>query len=164
MKGQIALVLLLALSCCDKPGPVAKGAENTSRLPVSTKPEPSPAGGPPTNGAAPQPQASVAGLVSAVVIPAALQGRWGLTPADCTSSLDRAKGLMVVGGHELRFYESRAVPGGNTVSRPDSFNADFHFTGEGQTWVKFETLQRKGDRLVRTESDPMASFTYARCQ
>ena len=44
-----------------------------------------------------------------------------------------------------------------------TIGADFEFTGEGQSWTKFETLQLKKDKLVRTESSPMASFTYARC-
>src|SRR5687767_8399070 len=43
-------------------------------------------------------------------IPEALQGRWALTPDDCTSARGDAKGLLVVSRDELRFYESVAKP------------------------------------------------------
>jgi hypothetical protein len=100
----------------------------------------------------------------AAAIPGALHGRWGLTPLDCTSTRGDAKGLLVVGSDNLQFYESRAVPGPNAQTGKDSISGDFHFTGEGQTWTRFESLALQGDKLVRTESNPMASFTYARCK
>jgi hypothetical protein len=100
----------------------------------------------------------------AAAIPTALHGRWGLTPADCTSTRGDTKGLLVVSRDGLTFYESRAVPARNVSISNDSIGADFDFTGEGQSWTKFETLQIKKDKLVRTESSPMASFTYARCK
>jgi hypothetical protein len=87
-----------------------------------------------------------------------------MTPADCTSTRGDAKGLLIVSSDGLRFYESRAVPARNTQKSDDSFSADFAFTGEGQTWSKFQTLTLDDDRLVRTESSPMASFTYVRCR
>jgi len=37
------------------------------------------------------------------------------------------------------------------------------FIGEGQEWTKYQTLQVDGAKLKRTERDPLASFTYARC-
>ena len=82
---------------------------------------------------------------------------------DCTSTRGDAKGLLIIGPSEVRFYESRAVPE-NAQSGTDSISGDFSFTGEGQTWTKFEALELKGAELVRTESNPMASFTYARCK
>ena len=39
-------------------------------------------------------------------IPAAFQGRFGLTPDDCTSTAGDAKGLLEITGTELKFYES----------------------------------------------------------
>src|SRR5215218_6684586 len=47
---------------------------------------------------------------AASTIPASLHGRWGLTPADCTSTRGDAKGLLVISADGLKFYESRAVP------------------------------------------------------
>ena len=97
---------LLALAACTQRDPVADNLQNADALPVSSTPEASPTGAPPANATAnvAAPAAPAAG------IPAALQGRWGLTPVDCTTSLGDAKGLLVVNSNELRFYESRAVP------------------------------------------------------
>ena len=100
----------------------------------------------------------------AAAIPAALHGRWGLTPGDCTSTRGDAKGLLIVSGDGLRFYESRATPVRNVQASADSVSADFAFTGEGQTWTKYQALALEDDKLIRTESSPMASFTYARCR
>ena len=72
-------------------------------------------------------------------------------------------GLLLVSSEGLRFYESRATAGGNIETSEDSFSADFNFSGEGQNWSKYQALTLDGDRLVRTESSPMASFIYARC-
>jgi hypothetical protein len=87
-----------------------------------------------------------------------------MTPADCTSTRGDAKGLLVVSADWMVFYESEAVPARNVETSNDSISADFAFTGEGQSWTKFQTLTLDDDRLVRTESSPMASFTYVRCR
>ena len=100
---------------------------------------------------------------SASTIPASLHGRWGLTPGDCTSTRGDAKGLLIVSAQSLKFYESLAEPAGPLKASSDSASGDFTFTGEGMTWKKFEALELQDNKLVRTESDPMASFTYARC-
>ena len=44
-------------------------------------------------------------LTTATAIPASLHGRWGLTPADCTSTRGDAKGLLIVSADGLKFYE-----------------------------------------------------------
>jgi len=138
------------------PEPVAS---TQSARPI--KPVPTPAGGPPANSAVPA--APAAAGQSPTGIPANLQGRWGLTPADCTAPLARAKGLLVINSGELRFYESRAVPGADLHTGAVATSGTFHFSGEGQNWDKFESLQRKGDKLTRTEGNPTASYTYAKC-
>src|SRR5436305_7537544 len=157
----ITFVLLIAVAACGKRDPVASDANNLTDLPAPPKATPpSPAGGPPGNQAAPaapQPQ----GPASA--IPASLQGRWGLAPADCTGALAEAKGLLVVNANELRFYESRAVPAAGVQTDNQSISGNFNFSGEGRSWSKFETLELQRDKLVRTESNPTASFTYAKC-
>ncbi|NUS99864.1 MAG: hypothetical protein HOP96_02670 [Sphingomonas sp.] len=96
-------------------------------------------------------------------IPASLHGRWGLTPGDCTSTRGDAKGLMIVSADNLKFYESSAKPPSDLKTSGDSASGDFAFTGEGMTWKKYEALEIQNNKLVRTESSPMASFTYARC-
>ena len=96
-------------------------------------------------------------------IPAALHGRWGLTPGDCTSTRGDAKGLLVVSADQLKFYESVGKPAGELRTSPDSATGDFAFTGEGMSWKKYEALELQRGKLVRTESDPMTSFAYARC-
>jgi hypothetical protein len=154
----LALFLMLAVVACSKHDPVDSGA-NAADLPAMNDAVPDATGAPPEN-AAPAGQPSA----PAGSIPAALHGRWGLTPMDCTSTRGDAKGLLVVGPSEVRFYESRAIPAADAQTGTDSISGDFSFTGEGQTWTKFEALELKGRELVRTESDPIASFTYARCK
>jgi hypothetical protein len=160
MKRLISCLLLsVALFACSKRDPVDKDAKNTAGLPTINEPAPDATGKPPANAVA-----ANAAPAPAAAIPAALQGRWALAPNDCTSIRGDAKGLLVIGPGELRFYESRAVPGANVATSADSISGEFAFTGEGQTWSKFQALQRKKEELVRTESNPNASFTYAKCE
>ncbi len=162
------LVLASGLAACDANDPVAEEAENTAGLPSvdnvagGRDGNPSADGAPPANGATVEP--APANAAPAASIPAALRGRWGMTPADCTSTRGDAKGLLIVSSDAMRFYESEAVPARNVEKSDDSFSADFAFTGEGQSWTKFQTLTLDDDKLVRTESSPMASFTYVRCR
>ncbi len=159
MRILIAAFAIAALSACGRPDPVADEAENAAALPTINQAEPSPTGGPPANAAETAGTPSAAGRM-----PGALQGRWGLTPVDCTTALGDAKGLLVVNSEELRFYESRAVPAANVQTSANSISGDFAFTGEGQNWTKYQTLQLQDGKLVRTERDPSASFTYVRCE
>lgn len=100
---------------------------------------------------------------AATAIPASLHGRWALTPGDCTSTRGDAKGLLIVSGDGLKFHESVGKPAGTLKTSADSASGDFAFTGEGMTWKRYEALELQDNKLVRTESSPMASFTYARC-
>jgi len=160
MRTLIICAAIVGLAACGKPDAVANGANDVDALPTLNTPAPSPTGAPPADAAAntsgdPAPAAG---------IPAALQGRWGLTPVDCTTTLGDAKGLLIVNSDELRFYESRAVPSPGVETSPDSVTGNFAFTGEGQAWEKYETFELHKDKLVRTERDPVASFTYVRCK
>lgn len=158
--------LALALAGCAKRDPVADNAVNTADLnqvlatanAIANRPAPEAP-------AAPATQENQASPISAASgdIPTALQGRWGLGPRDCTTTLGDAKGLLIINAHELRFYESRAVPDEKVQFGTDSMSGEFHFTGEGQTWTKYEAIQRQKDKLVRTETNPATSYTYARC-
>jgi hypothetical protein len=155
----IVPLAMLTVVACSKRDPVDDQARNTAGLPAINEPAPDATGAPPANAVATKPLPAVASK-----IPAPLQGRWGLTPGDCTSTRGDAKGLLIIGPDDLKFYESRAVPGPDTQTSPDSISGKFAFTGEGQTWTKFQALELQKDQLVRTESNPMASFTYARCK
>ena len=97
----------------------------------------------------------------AAVIPAQYRGRWGMVPADCTSTRGDAKGLIAVGDKTIRFYESTATLKKQRPAIATSFSGLFGFTGEGQTWEKAMTFTRTGDTLKRAEDD--GEFTYKRC-
>ena len=154
----ISTTLVLALFACSKPDPVDKAAPAASNLPEVNTPAPSASGEPhvATTPAGPLPAA-------VVKIPAALQGRWGLTPVDCMPGRDDAKGLLVITPGDLRFYESRAVPVANVIADEDSIAGNFAYTGEGQSWTKYQSLKVDKQIMVRTESNPTASFSYAKC-
>ena len=168
MRLALLALVVLALAACDKRDPVANGAGNTAGLPSVDDVAGAKVGRASADGSAPANVVTTPASASApngvVAIPAALHGRWGLTPGDCTSTKGDAKGLLLVTSGELKFYESRAVPAAHVAASNESIGADFAYTGEGQSWSKFETLQLKKDKLIRTESSPMSSFTYARCK
>ena len=167
-----AFAAALSLAACGGSGPVDVQANNSATLSMddiagSKVGSASASGSAPANVAAPGGRAPLTSgetaSASAAAIPAKLHGRWGLTPEDCTSTRGDAKGLLIVASDGLKFYESRAKPARNVKSTDDMISADFDYTGEGQTWTKFQTLKFDGQLLVRTESSPMASFNYVRC-
>lgn len=101
-------------------------------------------------------------------IPAALHGRWGLVPADCTSTRGDAKGLLTIDATTLKFYESRATLGAIEESSDTRILAAFAFTGEGMTWQREVVLDALdgGRMLIRREYGEDAApgpFRYARC-
>ncbi len=155
--------LLGLLVACDASDPVANEASNGGAIPVDAPaaPAPDPVAGPPANS---RPAGSPSLPLAATAIPALLHGRWGMTPGDCTSTRGDAKGLLIVAANGLKFYESRAVPTARVTTAPDSVSGDFAFTGEGQSWTRFEALERRRDGLVRTERNPDSSFTYSKCE
>jgi hypothetical protein len=158
MKRAYLLVLIFALAACSHRDPVAND-EAGAGLPTRTVQPPDMTGAPPANAVA----ATTAAPAPQEIIPAALRGRWGLTPMDCTSTRGDAKGLLVVSAGGLKFYESRAVPVSNLDATPVSVRGNFRFNGEGESWTKFESLQLQDSKLVRTEDKPVTTFTYARC-
>lgn len=167
------LIATIALAACGGTDPVADEA-NSVGLPSTADVADGDVGTASADGSAPANVLAPGGRAALTsgdtaskserAVPRALHGRWGMTPADCTSTRGDAKGLLIVSADGLRFYESVAKPTRNVNSSEDSISADFDFTGEGQSWTKFETLQLQGGNLVRTESSPMSSFTYVRCR
>ena len=154
----ISCALVLAVAACGSNGPVDDKAKDTAGLPDASITAPSAAGEPhgktvPGDGP----------LIPAVKIPAAFQGRWGLTPGDCMTSLGDAKGMLVINEGELRFHESRAVPAADVEGDGNSISGNFGFSGEGRSWMKYEALKLEKGVLTRTETKPTASFSYAKC-
>ena len=95
------------LAACSQPSPVAKAANNTGAMPATNHPTPhaNASGAPPANRSETEVLPPISAGQAAPELPAAMRGRWGLTPMDCTSTRGDAKGLMIVGPSELRFYE-----------------------------------------------------------
>jgi hypothetical protein len=106
-----------------------------------------------TNSVEPSPTASL--------IPALYRGRWGMVPADCTSTRGDAKGLITIGDKTVKFYESLATLTEQRPAIATSFSGQFAFTGEGQKWEKVMTFARTGKTLKRADEE--GSFTYTRC-
>ncbi|WP_374408626.1 hypothetical protein [Pelagerythrobacter sp.] len=164
MRLTIALAALpaFALAACgapaDETAPGADTQPDAMKSPIPVEPD-----GGIGDGAGPP----AAGGQAATTIPAALQGRWGLVPADCTSTRGDAKGLITVDGSSIKFYESRATLGEVAQSSDTSIRAQFAFTGEGMEWNRDTMLAAQGDdKLVRTEygEEAMADpLTYTKC-
>lgn len=117
---------------------------------------------------APSETATQVAVAEEMKIPEVLRGRWGLVPADCTSTAGDAKGLMTVGEDNLKFYESAAELGPIKEVGDDSISASYQFTGEGQSWIREVALSTPdgGKTLVREDTGPDASpepLTYTKC-
>lgn len=160
MRFILAIMLTTALAACSQ-DPGTNTAEPVGRLHDAADVLTNEGTGPAATGpAAPAPSDA---------IPAAMQGRWGLVPADCTSTLGDNKGLLTIADRQLRFYESRASLDDMVELGPNRLVADFDFSGEGMEWERRVTLelQEGGQVLVRREEGEGAtpdSFSYRRCE
>jgi hypothetical protein len=154
----ISAFALLAIAACSNRNPVDSAAKANAALPQVNAPAPS-ANGEPHGNTVP----ATAAQAPSAKIPAALQGRWALAPSDCTAPPAAAKGLLVVTPDDLHFYESLAVPASEVGTDATSIGGNFAFTGRGRSWTKYEALKFSNDRLTRTEINPTASFSYAKC-
>lgn len=102
------------------------------------------------------------------IIPVALQGRWGLVAADCTTSRGDDKGLMKVNEKTIKFYESFATLGSIKETSPTRLAARFGYEGEGMEWTRDLTMdvQDGGKTLVLREygeDAPPGPRKYTRC-
>jgi hypothetical protein len=98
---------------------------------------------------------------AAKVIPAQYRGRWGMVPADCTSTRGDAKGLITIGDTTVKFYESLAQLKEQRPAIATSFSGLFGFAGEGQKWEKVMTFTRSGGTLKRADDE--GDYLYTRC-
>jgi hypothetical protein len=177
MKAVLIGALALALTACDRSDAVSEGANNVAGLNAAIEAADEGAeaahdnavygSGEGFNLTSTKDPDTSAGMpilpedARAATIPAQYQGRWGMVPADCTSTRGDAKGLIVVGERMVRFYESVATLKEQRPSAGTSFSGLFAFEGEGQKWQKVMTFTRSGNTLVRAEEG--GRFTYKRC-
>ena len=164
----VPLVFLLSAVACGKNEPVDDDAENAAGLDqvvaqanataeaVHERADETPPA-PGTN----QSEPVLAQPTPGDIIPAQYQGRWGMVPADCTSTHGDAKGLMTIGDTSIKFYESTATLTERRPAIATSFSGLFAFRGEGQAWEKVMTFTRTGNSLKRADKD--GDFTYRRC-
>ncbi len=144
---------ILAVAGCTSETPEQEGAEQPGMAPAA---ESDPAA------------VALAADAAAGGIPRALQGRWGMVPADCEPGRDDAKGLLVVDADSLEFYESMGTLGETAERSAGRIRAEFAFTGEGMTWEREMELVTNdgGDTMSRTEFGEEAMRepqNYARC-
>lgn len=149
-----AILLIGGIAACDKRSPVDKEANELGPAKITTDSAGKVAGGPP-------PAATSSGQPGK--IPASIQGRWGMTPADCIAGAADAKGLLTIGPNDIKFYESRAVPATGIEASDNGISGEWAFAGEGERWTEYLSLKLQGDGLVRTERNPPTTYTYARC-
>ena len=166
--GAIPLAFVLSAAACGGSKAVDEDAENAAGLDqavaqanataeaVQERADQTPPA-PVTNQEAPEAPPPTPGAI----IPAHYHGRWGMVPADCTSTRGDAKGLITIGDTSIRFYESTATLTEQRPAIATSFAGLFAFRGEGQSWEKVMTFTRTGDTLKRADSE--GSFTYRRC-
>lgn len=140
----LSAILLLSVAACEGRGPVANdvdAVESPVAITFDSARDAEPDG----------------------AIPAALRGRWGMTPADCITTRGDNKGMLAITAERLEYYESRATPGTSIERGDNGISGNFDFVGEGQSWSKYVSLKLHNGTLVETLRNPMASYTYARC-
>jgi hypothetical protein len=149
----LAALAVLALAGCNRKAEAPAGSATEEAASAAT---------------ALPPMATASDVPVPTEIPSALHGRWGLVPADCTSTGGDNKGLLTVDATSLKFYESVAKLGKIESGGQDAIDATFAFSGEGQTWTLDVDLQlgKDGRTLTRkdTGKDAMPSpLEYTRC-
>lgn len=168
MKTRTALLLALApatLAACSGKAPdpdASLSAEATEAVPDPIPASDAMPAEEPTadDSSAPEPAAGI--------IPATAQGRWGLVPADCTSTRGDAKGLMTIADKTIKFYESLATLGTVKESTATRLRATFAYEGEGMQWSRDLTMdvQDAGKTLIFREygeDAPPGPRKYTRC-
>ena len=163
MKPICSVVLLaLALAACRQPNDdnIAIDDTNSANAEIETLPPDETVANDATNV-----MNGNSSEVGPVAIPAAFHGRWGMNPADCTSTRGDAKGLIIIDSDSIKFFESRGTLTKVTLNAPENFTGSFAFTGEGQTWTNSQNLKLTGssNTLVRSETDVSQSYSYKRC-
>jgi predicted small lipoprotein YifL len=153
----LAAATVLTLAACQQETPVQQEPAADTTPPEATDPTP-----------AATTDSTAFDAQPATQLPAAMQGRWGLVPADCEPGRADAKGLLVIAPRRLEFYESAATLTDISESAPGRIRASFDFTGEGMSWQRDMTLAvgDDGRTLVRREFGEDAAtepLHYTKC-
>ena len=153
----LACVGALALAACSGPAPEPAASETPAPA-ATAQPLPSPA---------PQPSAAPSPLPT--TFPAAMLGRWGLVPGDCTSTRGDNKGMITISANEIRFYESVARITSASERTADQLRAAMAFEGEGMQWNRDIAIKAwpARDQLILEEFGTDAvpgPRTYSRCK
>ncbi|MFW2850924.1 hypothetical protein ACM61V_03215 [Sphingomonas sp. TX0543] len=151
MKRAIALMILVALGACK--APVAE-QRSAAPDPGIANDAATASGALPTQAPSPIPDKR---------IPVSFQGRWGLVPADCTTTNGDEKGLMTVTADRLSFYESRATITKLVAVSPTVLDATLAFSGEGQTWEEKTPLTLSENGTVLSRVADGQTLRYTRC-
>ena len=162
---SVALLALVLAACQQQSDDnIAIDESNTANAVIETLPPDETVTNGSDNSAMPVPPNPVS-PEEAGGIPAAFHGRWGMTPADCTSTRGDAKGLITVDAGSIKFFESRGTLTKVTLNAPENFTGTFAFTGEGQSWTNSQNLKLTGssNTLIRSETDVAQSYSYKRC-
>jgi len=168
--GWAALAVILALGACSQeqrtPDPAATdAAEQTVAPSVPSQTQPVAIE---SEAASPTPTLAPTPAGTPARIPQPIRGRWGLVPADCTTDLAGAKGLLTIGAEQMKFYEAVAKLGPIKDVGDTHIRATFNYSGEGQAW-KLDVVLRLDDggkTLVKRDFGPEAmpgEFRYRRC-
>jgi len=147
---------VLAAGCSRQPEPEPAPSASLAATVSATITAPSPA-----------PRSSAAAPVS-TAIAKAMQGRFGLGPADCTTTRGDDKGLLTISDKGLKFYESFARLAEPSENTPNRVVGRFAYQGEGMEWTRKASLDLKdnGKTLVLEEFGDDAvpgPQTYTRC-
>ncbi len=166
----LGLATALALSGCSGKDERDTASDDVSTLPTfDSAPDASEAPlAEPGTEAPTTPDTATDGTTPAKIIPSAVRGRWGLVPADCTSTKGDAKGLLVIDSNSLKFYESVGRLTSVAETSDTQMRGSFDFSGEGMNWQRDVVLdaQDGGKTLIRREYGKEAEpgpFKYTRC-
>ena len=162
------LALALALPACQQPAndtaiAIDNGVDATDAANAEIETLP-----PSEQGNAPSADSSAAPAAMPTSIPAQFHGRWGLNRADCTSTRGDAKGLLTINDARLTFFESKGTLDKVLGATDTSFDANYAFSGEGQTWQRVERFKLVNANLNRRTDaqagqEPPVDLTYQRC-
>lgn len=155
---SVAIAIAVVTTGCSRQ-PADPAAINTTEAPAP----------PPVTGIDSVPASGPNTANPAAAFPTAMQGRWGLVPADCTSQKGDNKGLITIDATSIRFYESIAKIGAVKQVSDTDLSASLAYDGEGMQWQHDAKLQVKPEtgQLVMEEFGADAvpgPRTYTRCK
>ena len=155
------LILPLALAACSDPSPEPSASATPSLAPMVSESE--------AMAAPVAPGASEAAPITAATFPAAMRGKWAMSPADCDPTTGADTGALTIGEKSVKFYESVADLTNAKIATPTEVRAVFDYEGEGMKWQRDASykLEDGGKTLVLTEfgdDAPQGPRRHSRCK